>query len=249
LIALLLAVTLPPRVAEGQILRDLEDVSLGYEIYLDEDPEPIGTFDISFVRGESSRGPHLEVRARSDYTVPLTNPFRHQEDVELYCNEEGIYRFVATRRSGDVERKVSALRKDFDYHVTSELQGKTTQTMITAGVRRSNLGLFCGGFLETPLDQDEMFVDFPLLYPVYANHEARQKYREMTIPMDVGADEPVPIIVSRVQRKDKKSDAMWNTASPHQILIRYEEPTSYGKMVYQLVTVNGEPFAESELIR
>jgi hypothetical protein len=94
-----------------------------------------------------------------------------------------------------------------------------------------------------------MFSDFPLLYPVAGEHKARQKFREAVLPFALGPDRQVDSIITRLKKQDKSMDRIWNAAGGHQILLRMEESTNLGRMIYELSRVNGEHPAASPLLR
>jgi hypothetical protein len=108
--------------------------------------------------------------------------------------------------------------------------------------------MFCAGFLAEPLAEGDFFSDFPLLYPVAGDHKARQRFREAILPFDITPARSISTIITRVEKQDKTSDRYWNADDAHEILLRLEETTSFGVMIYQLRTVNGESVADSKLL-
>ena len=137
---------------------------------------------------------------------------------------------------------------DKDYQVTTTFKGKKHTKTITAGVQRTNLGLFASGFLAQPLSDGEMMGDFPLLFPVAAEHMPRQRFREGVLPFTLGKKQ-VPAVVTRLDKQNKSSDRLWNTTTGHGMLLRMEEQSNFGQIVYELVGVNGVSPDKSELVR
>jgi hypothetical protein len=235
-----------PAAGAAQVYRDLEPVDLVYLIYLNG--EEVGTARISFHPTVEDRGPRLDVEAIREYVLPLTTPFEYSETVNLVCNEDGVRSFTAEVSSGETRTKHVGLLSGEDFHVTSTYQDRQEQKTITSGVRRTNFGLYCGGFLEESLTAGGLIQDWPWLVPSQGDHQPRQKVREAMLTRDFDG-RPVPIVMSTLRRLDKMSDRMVNTAEGHQILLELEETIPYGKLTQVLESVNGKPPAESELIR
>jgi hypothetical protein len=234
---------------EAQVYADLEPVTLEYRITLEDESVPIGSAEISFEPIETKRGPRLQVESMIEYTLNFDTPFSYREEATLICDDRGPVTFETTAQAGGLERKNSALRMGDDYHVTTDFNGQKHQKTITANVRRTNLGLFCAGYLEEPLDQGKIIEDYPLLYPVGGDHQARQRYQEATVKIPLTADRGATVFISTMRKVDKKKDRYWHVKNKYQILIRMEESTNYGVMTYELTAVNGVPPEESELIR
>jgi len=198
----------------------------------------------------TKRGPRLEVRARTEYTVThgrSTNPFVYDEEITLICDEVGATRFDATVHALGKEQLHTAVRIGEDYHVSTTFDGNRSSKTITSGVQRTNLGVFCGGYLEVPLDEGPLLANWPLLFPAAADHEGRQKFRESVSPFDVDGRE-VPAITTRIRRPDESSQRIWNTANDLQILLRMEDRVPQADLLYILANVNGVPATQSELL-
>ncbi|HMB71096.1 MAG TPA: hypothetical protein VKU85_17425 [bacterium] len=232
--------TLASSPSPAQILRDLEPIELEYEIYIPGEPEPAGTASASFRPADTRRGRRLEVTVRTDFKVgdPET-AVEYHETVSLTCNEHGVEKFDALRRFGDNEEKYLGIKTAEDYAVTATVNGEATQKTETGEVLRSNFGLFCGGFLETPMDEGGIIVDYPLLFPAQGRHFPRQKVRVGWI--NVGnADPPIDVIHSRLRKLDGNKDELWHLDDDHQALVRMVETGDIATLVYSLVALNGE---------
>jgi len=239
-----------PAPGRAQILRDLPAVTLEYVVLDQATSEPIGTARVGFEPVTTKRGPRLEVRARTEYTVThgrSTSPFVYDEEITLICDEVGVTRFDATVHALGKEQIHTAVRIGEDYHVSTTFGEDRSSRTITSGVQRTNLGLFCGGYLEIPLDEGPLLANWPLLFPAAADHEPRQKFRESVAPFDIGGRE-VSAIMSRIQRVEESSYRIWNSANDLQILLRMEDSVPQAKLIYILTNVNGVPAAESELL-
>ena len=251
-VALIVAVALGPWAASGaraQVLRDLPAVELEYALYHGEPATKIGSATISFRPTDTPRGRRLEIHSRIQYTVPRnTTPFAYEEEATLLCDAAGVARFDTIARALGDERMNTGTRIDEDYTVTTTFKGKKHTKTITAGVQRTNVGLFASGFLAHPLTDGEMIEDFALLYPVAADHMARQRFREGVMPFSIGKKQ-VPCVVTRLDRQNKTSDRLWNTTTGVGMLLRMEESTNFGQIVYELVGVNGVPPEKSELVK
>jgi hypothetical protein len=250
ILTVLLFATVLPAAGRAQILRELPGVTLEYVILDRATSEPIGKASVSFEPVDTKRGPRLEVRARTEYTVTHgrgDDPFPYDEEVSLICDTTGVTRFDATVHALGKEQIHTAVRIGEDYHVSTTFDGERNSRTITAGVQRTNLGVFCGGYLETPLDQGPLLADWPLLFPAAADHGGRQKFRESTGPIDVGGRE-VRAITTRIKRGDESSYRIWNSANELQILLRMEDNVPQADLLYILANVNGVPAVESELL-
>lgn len=247
--ALVAAALFLPGNARAQVLKDLSPVELHYVILNGEPAAPVGTADLSFRPVETPRGRRLEVKAAISYVIPREPaPFAYSEESTLVCDARGVVKFdTAAHAEGD-ERKNTALRAGRDFQVTTTFQGKKRTYTITADVSRTNFGMFCAGFLAEPLAEGDFFSDFPLLYPVGGDHKARQRFREAILPFQATAARTIPTIITRLEKQDKTSDRFWNAAHAHEILLRMEETTSFGLMIYRLETVNGESVDASKLL-
>ncbi len=235
--------------ARAQVLKDLAPVDLHYVILHGEPAAPVGTADMAFRAVDTPRGRRLEVQTAISYVIPREPaPFAYEEEATLVCDAEGVLKFDTEARAEGDERTNTALRAGRDFQVTTTFQGKKRTYTITSDVRRTNLGMFCAGFLAEPLAEGDFFSDFPLLYPVGGDHKARQRFREAVLPYQATAARTIPTIVTRLEKPDKTSDRYWNAAHAHEILLRLEETTSFGLMVYRLETVNGEPVDASKLL-
>jgi hypothetical protein len=245
----LLALALPGALvpgAEAQLLKELDAVRLEYRILLEDHSEPIGTAELSFEPIDTQRGRRLSVLSEIEYTIPYDTPFHYREEAKLICDEEGAVTFETLAEAAGLTRKNTALRVGDDYHVTTVFDGKTSQKTITSGVQRTNLGMFCGGFLaEEDIATAPIMADFPLLFPVGADHQARQKFREGKFKTPIAGGGEVSVIVSTLKRPDQKRDRYFHMDDPHLILLRLEESTSYGLMTYELTKIDGEPLASS----
>jgi hypothetical protein len=238
-LGILLLAALVASPASAQILRELDPIQLEYEIYLDDGAEPIGHASANFDPTDTPRGRRLEVESRIEYTVQRATPYVYSLEVSLTCDGAGVTRFVATETSGEHVKKHTGLRVGIDYQVSSDVDGQRTQKTITAGVQRTDVGLFCAGFLEHPLNSGEFFEDFPLLFPAMANHEGRQKFNEGIIMATVDGTN-VPAIRTQIRHPSKTSDFYWHSADEHEMLLHLAAHTSFGTMRYELVSVNGE---------
>ncbi len=243
------ALTLLATAAPAQVLRDLPDVELEYALYHGEPAKPVGFATAAFKTIDTPRGKRLEVRVRTEYTLPRTPPYDYEEEATLLCDAKGVARFETLARALGDERVNTGVRVGEDYQVTTTFRGKKSSTMITAGVQRTNFALFCAAYLQDQLDGPEMFQDFPLLFPVAGTHMARQLFREGVLPFQIAKDREIPASVCRIEAQDKTSDRIFNAAAGHRILVRMEEVSNLGKIVYELVRVNGVPAGESELVR
>ncbi|HMB70383.1 MAG TPA: hypothetical protein VKU85_13790, partial [bacterium] len=210
--------------APAQVLRELEPVQLEYRILWGDPQEPVGRMEISFSPVETQRGRRLQVEESTHYILPRDIPFEYEETAKLVCDEEGVVRFDTSARALGKERTNVAVRMGEDYHVTTTFEGKKQSKTITSHVQRTNLGMFAGGFLEEKLNEGDLLRDYPMLYPVGGDHEARQKYREAVMPFVLSPERSVSAIVTRVKRKDERSYRLWNAIGGHQILLRMEAP-------------------------
>ena len=238
----------PP--SSAQVLKDLDDIGLEYQILQKGTDGPVGWMEISFRKVDTRRGQRLKVREEMEYTVQLTTPYIHRETAELLCDEKGVEKFEAEVTAGGVSNSYTAFRQGRDFHVTATTPGGSRQYTTTSDVRRSNLGLFCAGFLAEPLDDDEIMRDYPLLWPTAGTHFPRQKFRQSVMPFQVGPQRSVSTIISRLPKSSKtpESDRTWHTNNAHQILVRLEETSDFGLMIYELVAVDGVPVADSEAL-
>lgn len=234
----------------AQVLRDLAPVELEYSLLHGEPLKKVGSATISFRPTDTPRGRRLEVRARIEYTIQRKTAFVYAEEATLLCDGEGVARFDTSARAIGQERTNTGVRMGKDYQVTTTFQGKKQTKTITAGVQQSNFGLFASGFLGKRLEDGEMIEDFPLLYPVLADHMPRQRFREGVLPFTFGNDTQIPCLITRIDKPNSKdSDRLWNATKGQGVLLRMEEQTTLGKIVYELVGVNGKSPAESELLR
>lgn len=226
--------------SSAQVLRDLDPIRLDYRILAGGGPDSVGTAQVSYEFVDTSRGRRLRVEYAMQYVVGDENPVTYHEEVTLSCDEKGVEKFEGLRRFGDKEETYSAFRSGIDYHITATRGGQTEQFTGTAGVQRSNVGLFCGGFLEEPLDTDSAFRDYPLLFPAEGRHHPRQKFRTGIMPFQAPSG-PVPLIVSFLQRIGTKSkDELWHRHDDHQPLVKMVESRETGRTTYELTAVNGE---------
>lgn len=252
-IALLLVAGLVPffpEPATAQILKDLPALELEYAIFWgDPDRAVVGSATVTFRPVDSKRGRRLEVNAHTEYKLPRATPFEYAETVTLVCDGTGVTRFETTAKALGKERVNVAIRQGEDFHVTTEFAGKKHSKTITAGVRRTNFGLFAGGFLAEPLDTGGLMQDFPILYPVGGDHKPRQKVRDAILPFGLPGGKKIRSIQSTIRKPDKSADRIWNTTGDYQILLRMEEKSSLGVLVYELTSVNGQSPDESELIQ
>lgn len=233
----------------AQVLRDLPPLELEYVLTHGKPAAVVGSASATFKPIDTPRGRRLEVRGLTEYTLPRTPPYTYEEEVTLICDAKGVARFETIARALGDERVNTGVRMGQDYQVTSTFRGKRTQTTITAGVQRTNFGLFSAVYLEDELDSNEMFQDFPMLFPVAGTHMARQLFREGILPFAIDKEREIPVTVCRIEALDKTSDRIYNATTGPRILLRMEEVSNLGEIVYQLARVNGVPAAESELLR
>jgi len=237
-ITALLGVAAP---SSGQVLRDLDPITLDYRILGGAGPDSVGTARVSFGNVDTPRGRRLRVEYVMSSTIGEENPVQYHEEVTLSCDELGVEKFEGVRRLGDREEKYTAFRAGIDYHITATKEGKTEQFTGTAGVQRTNVGLFCGGFLAEPLGTDDAFRDFALLFPTEGRHYPRQKFRVGVMPMQAPSG-PVPMIASFMQRPGTKNrDEMWHRDDEHEPLVKMIENRDTGRLTWELVAVDGEP--------
>ena len=235
--------------AHAQILKDLSPVELEYVILFGEPAAPVGDATVSFHPVDTPRGRRLEVKAAVRYTIPRQpTPFPYEEESTLLCDAAGVLKFDTMARAQGDERRNTGLRTGDDYQVSTTFQGKKRSYTITSHVQRTNFGMFCAGFLAEPLASGDFFSDFPMLYPVGGDHKARQRFREAVLPFEVTGSRSMSTIITRVDKQDKTSDRYWNADDAHEILLRMEETTSFGVMIYQLKSVNGESLDTTKLL-
>ena len=238
-----------PGLAAAQVLRELEPIHLEYDIYWGQPAAKVGGASVSFVPTDTKRGRRLEVHAGTQYKLPMTPEFDYEEECTMTCDSTGVARFQTTARALGQERLNIALRAGADFQVTTTFGGKTVNKTITAGVRQTNFGLFAGGFLPDRLDGDGMLIDYPLLFPVGGDHLARQKYREAVLPFVLADGSKVPAIATRLKHRDETSDRLWNAEKGHQILLKMDQQSPQGLLIYLLTSVNGVEPSKSELIQ
>jgi hypothetical protein len=239
LTAAAVAVLAPPP-ASAQVLRDLDPIELEYEIHVQGESEPAGSASVSFRPVDTRRGRRLEVTFRSDFTVgDEDSKVAYHETVSLTCDDHGVEKFDTVRRFGDNEEKYLGILTATDYAVTSTVNGEVTRKTETREVLRSNLGLFCGSFLDPPLDEDELIVDYPLLFPALGRHYPRQKVRVGWVTVSRGG-EPFTVIHSRLRKLGGKKDDVWHLDDDRQPLLRMVETGDIATLVYSLVTLDGE---------
>jgi hypothetical protein len=235
--------------SEGQVLRDLPPLELEYALYHGDPAVGIGSATASFRTIDTPRGKRLEVRARTEYTLPRTPPYVYEEEATLLCDAKGVARFETVARALGDERVNTGVRMGSEYQVTTTFRGKRNSNTITAGVQRSNFGLYCAAYLDERLDEGGLFDDFPLLFPVAGTHMARQLFREGTLPFQLAKGREIPASLCRLEALDKTSDKIFNTVSGHRLLLRMEETSNLGTIIYELVGVNGVAPAESEWVQ
>ena len=235
--------------AAAQVLKDLPPLKLEYVIMDEASGLPVGTRTVDFQVIETKRGNRLQVTSEAEYTLTKNRqkPFEYSESAELICNEEGITRFSTSARALGKERKNTALRVDRHYHVTTDFEGDKNSKEINADVRRSNFGLFAGGYLAEPLSDGGVFSDFPILYPVLGDHRARQRFQEGIMERDV-MGRPVRAILNRLRKPDRTRFRMWHAANELEILLRLEDETPQTTLIYELIKVNDVPANQSELL-
>jgi hypothetical protein len=165
--AAMLGAWLVPFAAQAQVLKDLPPVQLEYRVYVNHEAEPAGTATVSFEGVDTARGRRLEVHGLIRYTVgtDAPAPVEYLQEASLTCDKEGVEKFDARTRYGAEERRYVGVRIGADYHLTAYHGEEVSQLTGTAGVQRTNWGLFCGGFLAEPLSEGEMMQDYPLLFP------------------------------------------------------------------------------------
>jgi hypothetical protein len=246
--ALLAGLAVAPE-AGAQVLRELPAVELVYAIRPADGEEPVGSAELSFRPTDTSRGRRLRVEAHIQYvlTEGRETPFEYSEQATLTCDGEGVTKFETVARALGKERQNTGVRIGDDFMVTTRFEDEQTQKTITAGVRRTNFGLFCAGYLAEPLGEQPVLTDFPLLFPVAGDHGGRQKFQLAIEPVRIG-ERSVSCIHSRINRPNRTRDHLWNSSNALQILVRMEESTNQGKLVYELTQVNGVPAAESGML-
>jgi hypothetical protein len=227
---------------QAQVFMDRRPVHLEYAIFLDENPEPIGSATISFEPKTTAEGKRLEVRSLEKYTLPGSSPIPIEENVVLICDTKGVESFDATVKMGDTERHHSAVRKGVDYAVKSNLGSKTLEKTITAGVQNTMQGLYCGGYFPKNLRAGQLFENFPLLLPGMADHRAGQLVREGAFPISIRNSDGIPAFVFWLKRLDNKADKFWLTDDGDQILLRKEQITDRGTLVYEITKKDGQPY-------
>jgi hypothetical protein len=228
--------------APAQVLLDRSPVLLEYAIFLDQGADPIGTAVVSFEPKTTPQGKRLEVRAVEKYTLPASSPIQIEDDVLLICDGKGVESFDAKVKVGDTARRHEAVRKGVDYVVKSTMGTKTTEKTITAGVQVTMQGLYCGGFFPKNLRAGALFENFPLLLPSMADHRAGQLVREGAFPVAIRNSDGIPAFVLWLKRLDKNTDKFWLSDDRDQILLRKEQVTDRGTLVYEIVKKNGEPY-------
>jgi hypothetical protein len=117
--------------------------------------------------------------------------------------------------------------------------GQTIERNVTANVRRTNFGLFCGVFMAEPLDRDPMMRDYPLFFPTVGDHEGRQKIRAGIMPFIVVRGQTLRAVLTTLRKPDKNANKYWHLADDPLMLLRKEESTGYGTLTYVLTTYNG----------
>jgi hypothetical protein len=227
--------------ASAQVLKDLKPIRLEYVLFLGDQGIPAGEAWVSFEPTDTERGRRLQVKAEVSYRVGTEDPVEFRQEVLLVCDRKGVEKFDGMTSYGEQHQSFQAVRRGIDYHVTSTINGKTFEKTETAGVQRTNIGLFCGGFLAEPLSEGEMLQDFPLLFPASGKHVPRQKYRVGTYPIPLPSGESLPVIETHLARLDKSRDTLWHHADEYEALVRMVEQGPAGPVVYDLVRVNGEP--------
>jgi hypothetical protein len=224
--------------ARSQVLRDLPPVELEYEIRMEGASEPAGTASVSFRPVDTRRGRRLEVLSRVDFTVGADAPVEYHETVALTCDGKGVEKFETERRFGASDQRYLGIRTAQGYAITATVGGEVSQKTETGEVQLSNLGLFAGGFLETRLDDDELIVDYPLLFPALGRHYPRQKVRVGSVSL-AGPDGPLDVIHTRMRKLGGSKDQLWHLDDEHQVLVRMVETADHGVVVYSLVRLNG----------
>lgn len=225
--------------APAQVLRELAPIEMEYEVRIQGAAEPAGTASASFRPVDTRRGRRLEVRTRMDFTLGEDPSVEYHETAVLTCDARGVEKFETVRRFGALEETYLGIRTATDYAITATVGGEVSQKTETGEVQRSNLGLFCGGFLETTLDGGELIVDYPLLFPTQGRHFPRQKVRVETLSV-AGPDGPLDVIHSRLRKLGGKRDDLWHRDDEHQALLRMVETADFGTLVISIVTLNGE---------
>jgi hypothetical protein len=174
-----------------------------------------------------------------DFTVGADAPVEYHETVTLTCDAQGVEKFETERRFGAAEQRYLGIRTAQDYAITATVGGEVSQKTETGEVQRSNLGLFCGGFLEATLQEGELIVDYPLLVPALGRHYPRQKVRVGSVTV-AAPDGPLPVIHSRLRKLGGAKDDLWHRDDEHQALIRMVETADFGTVVWSLVGLNGQ---------
>jgi hypothetical protein len=228
---------IPP--ATAQVLRDLPPIRLEYRIYLNEAAEPCGTASVSYDFVDGARGRRLEVHALSRYTVGDEQPVELLHEARLTCDAEGVEKFDGRTRYGEEERRYVGVRMGIDYHVTVHQGEKVSQRTETAGVQRTNWGMFCGGFLAEQLSDGELIQDYPMLFPSSGRHFPRQKVRSGRVPVRAPSGESFSVIESSLARLDSDKDQLWHRDDAHEVLLRMKEHGPLGVVTYELASVDG----------
>jgi hypothetical protein len=239
LAAAALLAALPGQGAEAQVLKDLPPIRLEYRVYLNDATDPAGDASISFEPVDTARGRRLEVRGRVQYMVGDEEPVEYRQEASLTCDAAGVEKFEAFTRYAGEERRYVGTRIGIDYHITVHHSGGTLQKTETAGVQRTNWGLFCGGFLSEPLTEGEMLQDYPMLFPSSGRHFPRQKFRTARVALQLPSNQTISVVETQLARLDSDRDRLWNRDDPHEALIRLEEHGPLGLVTYELAAVNG----------
>jgi hypothetical protein len=125
--------------------------------------------------------------------------------------------------------------------VTVHQVEQVTQRTETAGVQRTNWGLFCGGFLAERIGEGEILQDYPMLFPSSGRHYPRQKFRIGRVPVRSPSGEGFSVIESTLARLDADKDELWHRDHPHEVLLRMKEHGPLGLVTYDLAAVDGAP--------
>lgn len=229
----------------AQVFVDLPALTLSYRILFNKDSTEIGTAEVSFTPVGTGKEGRLNVVSHERYALPGgsgSSAVTIDETVKLHCDKKGVESFEVDLKTGDTSRHHEAVRKGIDYVVTSMFGTKSSEKTITAGVQHTITGMYSANFFGRKLRDGPMFEDFPLLFPNVADHRPGQLVREGAFPMGFPNGEVVLAYSLWVKRLDKKTDRFWFSDDANQVLLRKELATDRGTLVYEIVSMNGEPY-------
>lgn len=234
-----IGVAAAPLAGRAQVLRELDPIDLRYVIRLEAAPDSIGSATVSFRPVDTPRGRRLQVKAVIDIGVGKDPVVPYHEEATLSCDAKGLEKFESARTFGEQDEKYLGVRTGDKYAVTATVNGKTAQTTQSGQVSRSNLGLFCGGFLDMPLNEGNVIIEYPMLLPARGELEYRQRVRTASVRIAT-ADAPITVIHTRLLAKRGKGNDVWNLDDEHEPLIRMIDHEDFGTVIYSLAERDGE---------